>query len=82
MVESAKMQDVKLTTKKKPWLCAYQSPKVLEIKAWLKPKPEDDLSQKVELQAIRNRTALNIPYPSIPDDYSLQTKITQKTLSI
>ena len=44
--------------------------KVLEIKAWLKPKPEDDLSQKVELQAIRNRTALNIPYPSIPDDYS------------
>ena len=44
--------------------------KVLEIKAWLKPKPEDDLSQKIELQSIRNRTALNIPYPSIPDDYS------------
>ena len=44
--------------------------KVLEIKAWLKPKPEDDLSQKIELQAIRNQTALNIPYPAIPDDYS------------
>lgn len=43
--------------------------KVLEIKAWLKPKPEDDLSQKIELQAIRNQTALNIPYPSI-DDFS------------
>lgn len=44
--------------------------KVLEIKAWLKPKPEDDLSQKIELQAIRNQTALNIPYPAIADDYS------------
>ena len=43
--------------------------KVLEIKALLKPKPEDDLSQKIELQAIRNQTALNIPYPSI-DDFS------------
>ena len=60
----------KTKKKKKTVVMRVPESKVLEIKAWLKPKPEDDLSQKIELQAIRNRTALNIPYPSIPDDYS------------
>ena len=56
--------------------------KVLEIKAWLKPKPEDDLSQKIELQAIRNRTALAIPYPSIDDFSSTDQNYTEDFIDL
>lgn len=37
--------------------------KVLEIKAWLQPKPEDDRIKNIELQPIQIRTQLDIPYP-------------------
>ena len=37
--------------------------KVIEIKAWLKPKPEDDRSSQIELHPIHFKTQLNIPYP-------------------
>ncbi len=56
--------------------------KVLEIKAWLKPKPEDDLSQKIELQAIQNRTALAIPYPSINDFSSTDQNYTEDFIDL
>ncbi|OTG57052.1 DNA polymerase V [Acinetobacter sp. ANC 3903] len=37
--------------------------KVLQIKSWLKPKPADDRSQKIELHPIQIQTQLDIPYP-------------------
>lgn len=37
--------------------------KVLEIKAWLQPKPEDDRIKNIELHPIQIRTQLDIPYP-------------------
>lgn len=37
--------------------------KVSEIKSWLKPKPADDHSQKIELHSIQIQTQLDIPYP-------------------
>jgi DNA polymerase V len=37
--------------------------KVSEIKSWLKPKPADDRSQKIELHSIQIQTQLDIPYP-------------------
>ncbi|WP_425919106.1 LexA family protein [Acinetobacter sp. TSRC1-2] len=37
--------------------------KVLEIKAWLQPKPEDDRISNIELHPIQIRTKLDIPYP-------------------
>ncbi|OTG68012.1 DNA polymerase V [Acinetobacter sp. ANC 4470] len=56
--------------------------KVLEIKAWLKPKPADDLSQKIELQAIQNRTSLAIPYPSIDDFSSTAQDYTEDVIDL
>ncbi|MEJ2899002.1 translesion error-prone DNA polymerase V autoproteolytic subunit [Acinetobacter sp. NS-4] len=37
--------------------------KILQIKSWLKPKPADDRSQKIELHPIQIQTQLDIPYP-------------------
>ncbi|CAB1221446.1 LexA family protein [Acinetobacter bouvetii] len=37
--------------------------KVLELKAWLKPRPEDDRRVDVELHPIQIQTQLDIPYP-------------------
>lgn len=37
--------------------------KVLQIKSWLKPKPADDCSQRIELHPIQIQTQLDIPYP-------------------
>ena len=37
--------------------------KVLQIKSWLKPKPADDRSQRIELHPIQIQTQLDIPYP-------------------
>jgi len=42
--------------------------KVSEIKSWLKPKPADDRSQKIELHSIQIQTQLDIPYPA--QDYT------------
>src|SRR5690606_41801818 len=53
--------------------------KVLEIKAWLQPKPEADRIKNLELHPIQIRTQLEIPYrldsvaadfPSPAHDYS------------
>lgn len=37
--------------------------KVIEIKEWLKPKPEDDRIQHIDLKPIQIQTHLRIPYP-------------------
>ena len=46
--------------------------RVSEIKSWLKPKPADDHSQKIELHSIQIQTQLDIPYPleSVGADFS------------
>lgn len=37
--------------------------KVIEIKEWLKPQPNDDFIQNIELTPIQIRTEVSIPYP-------------------
>lgn len=37
--------------------------KVIAIKSWLKPRPQDDLNADIELTPIQFRTHLEIPYP-------------------
>lgn len=53
----------KLTFKEKTVVMRVPESKVIEIKAWLKPKPADDRFPHIELQPIHFKTQLSIPYP-------------------
>ncbi len=53
--------------------------KVLEIKAWLTPKPEDDRIKNIALQPIQIQTPLNIPYPLESDAAGFSSSVPDYT---